>query len=179
MLKLNVGSNDALLNGWVNIDLYGHNGAIQHDARTRFPYEDESVDFIFSEHFIEHLNSVEGEFFFKECHRMLKSGGVVRTATFNIDELMVACSSDFLWKEYSAKLLGGRFGHLARVEFLNFAIYEGNAHKWMYNQDEMVRLLKIAGFGWYEAKRLKESAYPDLQNLEWRENSTCIVEATK
>jgi predicted SAM-dependent methyltransferase len=180
MIKLNVGSNAVMFEGWDNLDLYpGPPGVIQHDARTRFPYEDNSIDFIFSEHFIEHLTAEEGLFYFQECYRMLKPGGVVRTSTFCIDEIMLNCVSDEKWNIYKEKMLNGQFKHLSRVEFFNFAVYEGHAHKYMYNIHEIARILELAGFRSYCCPIKRESMYPELCNREWRDNSNCIVEAVK
>lgn len=179
MTKLNVGSNDVIFDGWINYDLYEHKGAIMHDARTPFPHPDNSVDFIFSEHFIEHLNETEVLVFLKECYRLLKPGGVIRTSTFSIDEIMENCVNDEKWEIYNKKLLGGRYSHHPRVRFFNFAVYEGGGHKYMFNNDELIRFLKEVGFTMFNQPKRTESIYPELQNLEWRENSVCIVEAIK
>ncbi|CAB4121840.1 AdoMet_MTases domain containing protein [uncultured Caudovirales phage] len=52
---------------------------IIHDL-TNFPYpiENESVDAIFSSHFVEHLDGFERMKFFDECYRILKKGGKMR-----------------------------------------------------------------------------------------------------
>jgi len=174
-----VGSNAETIDGWINIDLYQHKGVIQHDARKPFPYQDNSIDFIFSEHFIEHLTDDEGILYFKECYRMLKPGGVVRTVTFCVDLLMEYCRSDDLWNITNNELYQGRFSNLTRTQFFNFAVYEGGAHKHMYNIHELARVLELSGFNKIKKCYMKESEYPELQNLEYRLNSTCIVEAVK
>jgi predicted SAM-dependent methyltransferase len=180
MIKLNVGCNAVIFEGWDNIDLYpGPPEIILHDARTRFPYSNNSVDFIFSEHFIEHLTAEEGLFYFQECYRMLKPGGVVRTSTFCIDEIMENCVTDEKWEKYSKILLNGHFLHLTRTQFFNFAVYEGHAHKYMYNNTEMERMLICAGFKQCCIEEKKISKYPELCDKEWRTNSNCIVEAVK
>lgn len=178
MIKLNIGSNDVIFQGWENLDLYPRDGVIQHDARMAFPYGNDAVDYIFSEHFIEHLNETEAVTFFRECFRMLKSGGVVRTATFNFDTLSIGLLPEE-WGLYSQSLYGGTFANKTRGEFLNLAIYEGGAHKHMYNPEEMIRVLNLAGFNRFEIKTMKDSKHIELQNLEWRCNSDCIIEATK
>ena len=43
------------------------------------PYQDNEFDGIYSEHFIEHMHKYQGINFFKEAHRILKSGGTIRT----------------------------------------------------------------------------------------------------
>ncbi len=47
---------------------------------TKFPYpfKSETVDVIFSSHFVEHLDGIERMKFFDECYRILKPGGKMR-----------------------------------------------------------------------------------------------------
>jgi len=45
----------------------------------RLPFEDRSFSFVYSEHFFEHLPSSLARELFKECYRVLKVGGVIRT----------------------------------------------------------------------------------------------------
>jgi predicted SAM-dependent methyltransferase len=179
MLKLNIGCNDVLMEGWINTDLHPHNGAVQHDARTPFNFTDNSVDFIYSEHFIEHLNEAEGVNFFKEAYRMLKPGGVIRTSTFCIDDLMLNLSNEERWKIYSETLYGGQFKHMSRIEFFNLSVYDAYDHKHMYNVSEMVRNLKKAEFSHFVMPQPGKSSYDELKDLEYRCNSNCIVEAIK
>jgi predicted SAM-dependent methyltransferase len=64
----------------IGIDIVNCKGVdIVHDL-TVFPYpiEDESVDAIFSSHFVEHLDGFERMKFFDECYRILKPGGKMR-----------------------------------------------------------------------------------------------------
>lgn len=45
----------------------------------RLPFEDGSFTFVYSEHFFEHLTPSLARELFRECHRVLKVGGVLRT----------------------------------------------------------------------------------------------------
>jgi predicted SAM-dependent methyltransferase len=49
------------------------------------PFEDNSINFIFSEHFFEHLFFDEALSLFKECYRILKPNGVIRTCVPDAD----------------------------------------------------------------------------------------------
>jgi predicted SAM-dependent methyltransferase len=51
----------------------------------RLEFEDESFDFIFSEHFFHHLFLDEAVALFRECHRMLRPSGVIRTIVPDAD----------------------------------------------------------------------------------------------
>ena len=51
----------------------------------KLPFETASVDFVYSEHFFEHLFFDEASDLFRELHRVLKTGGVVRTVVPDSD----------------------------------------------------------------------------------------------
>jgi len=52
---------------------------IIHDlTKVPFPFKDESIDGIFSSHFVEHLDGFERAKFMDECYRILKPGGKMR-----------------------------------------------------------------------------------------------------
>ena len=64
----------------IGVDIVKCEGVdVVHDL-TKFPYPfaDESVDAIFSSHFLEHLDGSERMKFFDECYRILKPGGKMR-----------------------------------------------------------------------------------------------------
>jgi SAM-dependent methyltransferase len=64
----------------IGVDIVNCEGVdIVHDL-TKFPYpfKDESVDLIFSSHFVEHLDGIERIKFFDECYRILKPEGKMR-----------------------------------------------------------------------------------------------------
>lgn len=51
----------------------------------RLPLEDESIGYVFSEHFLEHLFLDEATELLRECHRILRPGGVIRTCVPDAD----------------------------------------------------------------------------------------------
>jgi predicted SAM-dependent methyltransferase len=83
MEKLHIGCSSHHLDGWINTDYKNtkHNCDIDFDATKEFPYEDESIDYIFSEHMIEHISYLEGCDMMKECYRVIKPGGKIRIST--------------------------------------------------------------------------------------------------
>src|SRR5262245_43505689 len=54
-LRLNVGCGSGIKLGWINVDLWANEADLHLDLRESFPFRDESVSFIYSEHFFEHL----------------------------------------------------------------------------------------------------------------------------
>lgn len=66
---------------YVTVDLKGGEGwAVEHDLSRPFPLPQESVDRIISEHFFEHVAEEDAVELLRECHRVLKRGGLLRIA---------------------------------------------------------------------------------------------------
>lgn len=87
--KLHLGASHSLLPGWLNTDLFPTSrDAIYLDATRRFPFDDSTFDYVFSEHMIEHIDYDCAVTMLRECHRVLKPGGKMRIATPDLGVLM-------------------------------------------------------------------------------------------
>jgi len=53
-------------------------GFKRYDISKGLPFSNEEVDYIYTSHMLEHLTSEKADFVLKECHRVLKKGGIVR-----------------------------------------------------------------------------------------------------
>ena len=176
MLKLNLGCGDAYLDGWVNIDLDSEKADLRHDLTEPLPYEDGSVDLIYSEHFIEHLTAEDGLKMLRECHRVLKPGGLVRVATVDLDYLV----KRFIlgWKRQDWIKIYGYEWLQTKAEMLNMCFHEWG-HKYLYNKEELQRRFREAGFKQASRKKWNKSSYDMLSNRETRKDSRLIIEGTK
>ncbi len=67
---------------WFTRDLYRNTDFREFFFRSggRLPFDDDSFTFIYSEHFFEHLTPALALELFRECRRVLKVGGVLRTS---------------------------------------------------------------------------------------------------
>ena len=176
-LKLNLGSGEKHIHGWHNLDANNEHDfcvtcltrSIQWSAPYLRDYDDESVDFIYNEHFIEHLDEVDGFIMLTECFRTLKKGGVLRICAPSIDRYV----SEFL-KFDKFNLNDFRNS----TQFLNYAIYgegwkngvgvrylrkiEGSKyedisyapcdHKYIYSISDITEKLEKIGFSSIEEK---------------------------
>lgn len=176
MLKLHIGCGEVYLKGWVNIDIDSKKADLVHDLRKSLPFKENSVDFIFNEHFIEHITAKEGVDLIMECRRVLKPGGVVRTATPDLDYIVFRYF--FFWKRQPWFKKYGYDWIKTRAEYLNICFYEWG-HRHLYNEEELNRRLREAGFEKYYRRKLYASPYKELKNLETRKESDLIVEAIK
>lgn len=71
-LKLNIGCGDQKKEGFEGIDIIDFGQKHILDVREGLPFEDETVDAIRHEHFLEHLTPDEAVDFMNECWRVLK-----------------------------------------------------------------------------------------------------------
>lgn len=172
MPKLHLGCGSTIKKGWINVDL--NNGDLKFDLRNPFPWKDNSIDYIYNEHFIEHLTHNEQNIFIDKCYNVLKIGGVIRIATPDLENLINKYLDGTLVKEKwtSKYTLCGAF---------NFAMYNNinDPHKYILDFNELK--LKLNKFKSFYRCAYKISNYVDLNDLETRPpvQDSLIVEAQK
>jgi len=87
--KLQIGTGENPIPGWLNTDLEPTLPEVVYlDALERLPFEDQTFDYVFSEHMIEHIPYKQGLQMLKEIHRILRAGGRVRIATPDLSKLV-------------------------------------------------------------------------------------------
>ncbi len=80
--KLNIGCGGNVLAGWLNTDIYPELPMVMYlDATQDFLFKEETFDYIFSEHVIEHISYWDGVKMLTECFRVLKKCGKIRIST--------------------------------------------------------------------------------------------------
>jgi predicted SAM-dependent methyltransferase len=180
-VKLNIGCGTDYKKGWINIDNNSDNNIekldLNWDLRNPLPFPDNSIDFIFNEHFIEHLTVEEGQIVIKDFMRVLKPGGVFRIATPDLKTVIDKYLHVELKNDPAVEKFGLQFIK-TKAERLNISFHWWG-HKWLYDWEELDRRLKEAGCTDIKRCKLHKSEYKDLQNLETRDESTLIVEVIK
>lgn len=65
---------------WINVDSYERENKLDMvlDITRAFPFDKETIDFIYAEQFIEHLEWNDGFKFLQDCFKILKEGGILR-----------------------------------------------------------------------------------------------------
>ncbi len=174
-LKLNIGCGKVKYDGWVNIDI-DYNADLILDTRKGLPFKENSIDFIFSEHFVEHLTFEESQKLLRECYKCLKAGGTIRTATPDLDYIVSKYGTDWKnqdwinWPEYNFIKTKGRM--------LNISFREWG-HKYLFNAEDLQNHLVSVGFKNTIRCDQNRSTHKELCNLETRTDSKLIMEATK
>jgi ubiquinone/menaquinone biosynthesis C-methylase UbiE len=155
--------------------------------RKGLPLSDETVDFIYSSHFIEHLSYSDSIKLLKECYRVLKRGGWIRVVVPDLQVITnkyLKGETDYvLFRESNESGLSNAFisslcltdnrPHLARIFF------PGSAHHCMYDFVSLSDLLKKSGFNIIKKRRYQEGITPDIAKLDNRPEESLYVEAQK
>lgn len=180
-VMLNVGCGTDYKEGWINIDNNSDNNIekldLNWDLRNPLPLEENSVDFIFHEHFMEHLTPEEGIRATQDFMRVLKPGGVLRIATPDLEQVVHKYLNVPLEKDETLKTFNLDFIK-TKAERMNIS-FSWWGHRWIYDWEELERRLKEAGCRNIKRCDLRESQYDELRNLETREESKLIAEVTK
>ena len=87
---LNIGCGNKFHKDWFNIDLKGDGQhVIQHDLLTGIPFADNMFSVIYHSQLLEHISKKQAVILTKECHRVLKPGGVLRVVVPDLED--IAC----------------------------------------------------------------------------------------
>lgn len=134
---LNLGGGVVICDRWLTGDVVPRSD-VHMDVTRPLPLPDNSVDVIFSEEVIEHVSLSHGYNMLKECHRVLKPGGMIRLTTPDLGYFAErALNSEEMPQE------------------INDIFYK-HEHRHIFSRAEMRRCLESAGF-----IRLRESVYRD------------------
>jgi len=147
---VNFGCGTNYQKGWVNID-GENNGDVNlfFTMNTVLPFENDSVDGVFSEHFVEHIDLATGTHFFKECFRVLKKGSVLRVVCPNLDYILSKMDNVKIDRLKNMFISVGDFNRMpeeiSSAEIINWIFY-GHGHKFIYNLDSLSKLLYNIGY---------------------------------
>jgi predicted SAM-dependent methyltransferase len=193
--KLHIGCGPMVMEGWLNTDLEPlyERGVIYLDVTERLPFPDNSFDYIYSEHLIEHIPLDAALRHLRDCHRILKPGGVVRLSTpdlkFLLDYFRGANLSD-VQQAYLTRVIDESYPGLSLRSptlLLNQFVRDWG-HQFIYDRQLLQRVLELAGFAGIVHCGVKQSAHPALAHLEWHgsaisepynELQSMILEGTK
>jgi predicted SAM-dependent methyltransferase len=169
--KLHLGSGGVNIPGWVNIDLDSPSSDMLLDLTKPLPFDTSSVTHIFNEHFIEHITRSEAVNLLIECKRVLTTNGVIRISTPNLRFLIASYISN------DTEQWGDLWHPTSSCSLMN----EGMrlwGHQFVYDADELVKILLEAGFGDISFQEYKKSKNEVLRGLETRPfHNDLIIEA--
>jgi predicted SAM-dependent methyltransferase len=165
---LHAGSGDHHIDGWINVDAgVSDQVEVAADLSQAIPFRGESLDYIHSEDFIEHLDLEGGKRFIAEAYRALRSGGVMRILTPDLRALI-----DNVYHAREAKHIQWCADALnagTPCEALNMHLRMNGDHRFIYDEELLTNLLQRAGFrvrraSWNRSKE-KPLRFLDLRDF--------------
>ena len=88
MRLLNLGCGSNYHKEWLNIDFISNNKIVkEYNLLNGIPYEDNQIDVVYHSHVLEHFSKEDGVNFIKECHRVLKKGGIIRIVVPDLETI--------------------------------------------------------------------------------------------
>jgi SAM-dependent methyltransferase len=145
-------------------EILRRNVFVHHNLTYGIPLPDATVDFLYSSHFLEHLDQTSARKLLAECFRVLRPEGVIRIAVPDL--------------EYALEMY--RRGEKERM--LHDLFYGGTGagfsqHRFAYDFEMLAAALRDAGFRDVERAEARRGRTPDLVLLDNREDFTLFVEA--
>ena len=199
--NLNVGaSHEEMISDWLSITIWGgeYKGltsigvydeieyfqhvdskglVINRNIDKGLPFEDNSIENIYSSHFIEHLTLTQAKFYFKEAFRVLKPNGVMRTVCPDISiwiKKVYEREDSFFFDQYKKQLdidywenvvYKEQESIISPIQVFNSMVYNWG-HKWMWDYESLNRELTLSGFKTINQKALLEGDLYDLDRIE-------------
>jgi predicted SAM-dependent methyltransferase len=148
-------------------EILKNNNFLYHDLSLSFPINKESVDFIYSSHFFEHIFPDDAQFLLRSCYEALKPKGIIR---ISVPDLEYAISLYHQGKKKEMLdnffFVAGKGSYLAR-------------HKYMYDFDMIKKILDQLGFINVKRYKYQEGKCPDITELDIYPEISLYVEAEK
>jgi predicted SAM-dependent methyltransferase len=137
-MKLNVGAGNRHREGYLSVDIQGGDWQC---LAWELPAEDESVDAIYSRHFIEHVSPRQAGDCLREWYRVLKPGGTCHIICPDRDHHI-----PFLGNHNPDPTTGTTYHRHAMHSLYGWQKTEWDFHKWAWTEAEMMELMAQVGF---------------------------------
>jgi predicted SAM-dependent methyltransferase len=160
-------------NGWLTLDI--KDGCdIQLNLLEKFPFPDNSVDFVYSSHFLEHFHTSEIKNILNECYRVLKPGGKISTcvpdasiyinAYIRNEELDQSC-----WIRY---LPAADIN--SKIDYINYIGHMDGEHKHLFDLENLICIHNACGFQETKCRQFDSSL-----DMKERDFESIYVDAIK
>jgi len=169
--KLQIGAGAGTIDSWLCTDIDAIWGkTVYLNATKKFPFKDDTFQYIFSEHMIEHITYDRALAMLRQCRRVLKPGGTIRIATPDLNVLLALHTNepDPMQKQY-IQWITDRFLwwiHDYDATFVINNAFRNWFHIFLYDYNLLAKTMQKAGFTNITRYEPGQSQDPHLQNLE-------------
>jgi len=148
------------------LDILKHHTFIFHNLAYGVPLADDTADFIYTSHLLEHLFRDDAAQLLSEGWRVLKRGGRIRICVPDLAHAMALYGVGQKRKALSYFFADSHVGALGR-------------HQYLYDFEMLSELLTSTRFAQITRCAYREGATPDIAQLDNRPEETLYVEAVK
>ena len=193
--RVNVGCGNRPTPGWVNIELKSTAQTFFWDCRRGLPFLDNRVTAIYCEHVFEHFHpETEAKLFVRDCLRCLRPGGVLRIVVPDAGAYLHAYTQNWErlaaltplqqtqegWREKRINYKGLTNVYRTKMQLVNEVFRQGNKHKYAYDEETLILVLREAGFANVVHQSFGISIDKDMvPDSEARKTESLYVEAVK
>ena len=138
---------------WLTLDMNNFVD-IYWDLRRGIPFPDNSLSSVYSSHFLEHLSFKEIETILKEVFRVLKPNGIFSVCVPNGELFIYSYINDIKLDPKVHFTHAPAFNHTTKIDYINYIAFMDGNHKYLFDIENLIFLLKKAGF-----KNVKERKF--------------------
>lgn len=164
---IHLGAGGHHIDGWINVDLLPAGVDVLANFAQPLPFRSGAADLLHSEDLLEHLDADVGKQLLRECHRILKPGGVMRLLTPDLRALVLTIYIDSAHEQlaWCRQLLGAD----GPYEALNMHLRMNGDHRFVYDEEHLTSVLEGVGFRVrrvrYNWSPVRELRYLDLRDF--------------
>lgn len=151
------------------------------DVRKKLPITDNSIDFVYSSHMIEHLYRKDAINFLTEILRILKIGGRIRLVLPDLEKLIESYNQtkdadNFMRGSLLYEIEESNLSNRFKMFFLG-----PRKHQWMYDSKSLIKLIEVIGFKEIVCLNLGETTTKDVGSLNLLKggDASIFIEAVK
>lgn len=191
-IRLMLGAGPVKRPGWLATDLTPLRADVMLlDVSKPFPFNDDSVALIHTEHVIEHISYDVGQHMIRECARVLRPRGCLRISTPDFDRVVALADPNLdarvavMMRDANVRQ-GVSSSRLADPCFSVNRLFSEFGHRFLYSEALLTRCLLEGGFREVARCAVGESDDPALRDLEmhgerigsdWNAYQSLILEA--
>lgn len=170
--KLEIGASSNR-NGFLTLDL-DLRSPFPYDLTAGLPFPDESIDFIYAEHVLEHFQHSEVSVLLRQCLRVMKPGAVLSVCVPDAGIFLKAyvepeCFDAEKYCGHHASL-----NYAASINYVNYMFYMEGYHRYMFDQENLLLALQDAGFD-----RVRSRGFDPALDQEARSHESIYAQCLK
>lgn len=144
-IRLELGAGGRKLAGWTAVD-WQDGSALNLDLTKGLPFPSNSVSAVYSSHVLEHFFVRDLQFLLGECWRVLKPGGTFSAAVPNARIYLDAYRAPEKFAAEQFCQYQPAYAFFSAIDYVNYTAYMDGAHRHMFDEQNLVAMVREAGF---------------------------------